>query len=565
MTSGFKNEIVVESYTVVSSAISSSSLTLTVNDSVCSPADNFVQKTLELPITNASTDDPSSSHEAPYDWQFLWSLGGPGGTLKNAYGHSGTGTIGSMTDMLATPSKVVRRAYALSFGFCDGQRLPCTVGGNDAFFQNQSYIYLTPSSADWMADLMNREASLKRKPFCAFALPGAHDAGMWDATALGILAKESKFQQYMIDFAGEDSTVAKAWLIAMAISPALALLAKAFLEPAIVEQVCINLAFAQKDNTTTMLDLGIRYFDFRPGYCVFPLPSRNGLYHQHRFVPGCSYDSFLRDMLSWLYAHPGEIVVVDLRFTEFAVPIVWAGDHPVFSPDDFKRVENDPDAYLPKSGGQAMIPDGKALTDAWTGAVATVPALGSPVQLGFVGDLNRSYRDLITNNVRAIFLTNGTGFATNLGNPDNATRNDSYNDSAYQTLQAVNGVVAADAGWIEGCIATALSKQAAFDYTVLNLQATASANPNGIALASVGALSSASSPLLYTKAALDSQTYPWLGGGTTGLSTAALGNDRLLCFMNDFADNALAAICSRLSKDRLESAFDAPTRPWRHL
>lgn len=75
--------------------------------------------------------------------------------------------------------------------------------------------------------------------------------------------------------------------------------------------------YTQKDNIKTQLELGIRYFDFRPGYNADFYRNDNKLRHQHRFVPGYEFDRFLRDVVDFLEKHPQEVVVVNVNYNGF--------------------------------------------------------------------------------------------------------------------------------------------------------------------------------------------------------------------------------------------------------
>jgi len=90
--------------------------------------------------------------------------------------------------MPSTPS-LINPGFALSYGFYDSGS-----GISGLTNQDQSYVYLTGSRATWMGDLVKALGSnLSDKPFNVWALPGAHDAGMFDTTFLDTILTNSAF------------------------------------------------------------------------------------------------------------------------------------------------------------------------------------------------------------------------------------------------------------------------------------------------------------------------------------------------------------------------------------
>jgi len=156
-----------------------------------------------------------------------------------------------------------------------------------------------PKPPSTVGDLAKRNSRVARGPFARFALPGAHDAGMFDMRVVReILANR---------------------LLATALGAAIGMASAIFGPRAIA-----NLAMTQKDNVRTMLDIGTRYFDFRPGWLHPHILAFNRmeLYHQHGAIPGYSYVAFLVDVLKWLAANPSEIVVVGANTQGFAVDVM---------------------------------------------------------------------------------------------------------------------------------------------------------------------------------------------------------------------------------------------------
>lgn len=122
---------------------------------------------------------------------------------------------------------------------------------------HQIYAVLTENQSRWMEKLFNKYAEhLPQIKLCNLALPGAHDAGMYDS------------------------------------NPQIAIWAD-----------------TQKDSIADQLQLGARIFDIRPGFSF-----SGDIRHIHgvRAAAGDEYDSMFRQIASFLANHPKEIVVVHL-------------------------------------------------------------------------------------------------------------------------------------------------------------------------------------------------------------------------------------------------------------
>lgn len=381
-----------------------------------------------------------------------------------------TGNMGStnMGNMLQTPSHISSN-YALSYGFYDSGP-----GWGSLTNQDQSYVYITDNYSNWMGDLARAMPAILDKPLSTFSLVGAHDAGMFDMTCAQSLLHNATFLGLL------------GGLLGFAVTD---------LSASVIMRGIINFAVTQKDNVPTMLDLGVRYFDFRPGYCYPRI--NNNLYHQHKFIPGYPYASFLNDVLYWLKEHPNEIVVVSANFQGF------------YS-DEMKPTVDTLNTYL-------------------NNALAATGTQGSIIP-GDKHDMQTSVRSLIAAKKRLIFLNQ-------VGASNDATKYDSYSDS-YQTTD-VNTIIAALNGMTS-------SGQNSADYTVLQLQGTATATGGGI-FTSVATMSDASSPLMSTKPGFDHSTYPWLQQHVA----SKFQRDKLIIFLNDFADNALVNYGIGITKQRM--------------
>jgi hypothetical protein len=375
--------------------------------------------------------------------------------------------------MLNTPS-LTNSGFALSYGFYDSGS-----GVSGLTNQDQSYVYLTGSRATWMGDLVQQVGSnLSNKPFNVWVLPGAHDSGMFDTTMLDTILTNTAF-------IGDVATA-----FGIPIGPLLSV------GPALFRRGIVNMAFTQKDDVATMLNLGVRYLDFRPGYCISQSLSSD-IFHQHAVIPGYSYADFLGDVVYWLTGNRTEIVVVSANFQGFALP--------------------------------AMQPTPATLNNLLTQALAD-NAPGGTIVPGDKSDLATSYSKLIEQKKRLIFLNQ-------VGASDDASKYDSYNSSLYATtnvdtiMQALSGMN--DAG------------QNGYDYTVLQLQGT-STELKGVIAAAFATVSDASSPLMSTKAMFDTVTYSWV----LNYVPQNLSTNQLLILLNDFCDNALATYAMQITQAR---------------
>ena len=390
-------------------------------------------------------------------------------------------TSGPLDTMMNTPS-ITDSSYALSYGMFDAG----TGAGTGLTNQDQIYAYLTGSQQTWMGDLAAADSAVNAAPFGSFVLPGAHDTGTWDLTQVDTLCLSSAGIAALVD-------VFLWWIPGATIVSKLAAMQ--------LKGVIVGEAVTQKDNITTMLNLGCRYFDFRPGYAPGPInPICNGIYHIHNVIPGQEVGAFFQDVLAWLVANPTEIVVVSLSTAGFY-------DHSTMDPSV---------ATLQKLFHAAQ----QAIQDA------------SSIQIGAASDLQTTYADLIKANMRLFFLNQNFDWYA-------ASKYDSYTD-AYQTtdpiviMNLLNGMSKAG--------------QANSAYTVLQFQATATGQnivANVIALAD--SMSNAYEPLMSTKPMMDSNTYPW----ALDKVPVNLSNTQLLVLLNDFVDNALAGcVASVLTKQR---------------
>jgi hypothetical protein len=423
-----------------------------------------------------------------------------------------SGEIGYSTaiNFLSTPA-VITPEFSISWGLYRAG--PGDFGLTD---QYQQYMYLTDNHSQWMGNLVNINQSVYgNMAFSRFVLPGAHDAGMFDPT--WILSNLNAINNSM----SEILTVIMGPIFSGLVSDIISAITNYV--PRFIEYA----AFTQKENVTTMLNLGVRYFDFRPGKVAqtiqqyLPVPD-NTLYHQHSCIPGCPYIQFLADVLGWLGNNPSEIVVISLSTNGFY--------------DD-----------------ASMDPTLAELEDAWNQAVNMTQ---SDIIIGDSADLGSSYNTLLAAKKRVLFLNN-----SNIGgNYHYASKYDTYDDANYGTFTPdtiINNVL----------VNMTPQDQVGNDYTVVQVQGTCTepllANLKNTWTASGQACvagiaelvatcidSEAASFLMSTKPLFDQATYPWIYQNLNN----HLGNDQLIVVLNDFADNALADVCKALTLTHFQAS-----------
>lgn len=431
-----------------------------------------------LHVVNHANLQVDSSNLPWYEFtgRFQWNAQENGATVASQYNdiNTVTGNLngGTMMVMLNTPS-ILASDHSIAYGFYDAG--PGTTGLTN---QDQSYAYFTDPLASWMGDLTNASPDAANQPLHSLVLAGAHDTGMNTMnTTIAIL----------------NSPLASILLGAVAaFIPFVGLLA-ATIAPLAIQ----NLAITQKDSITTMLNLGVRYFDFRPGYLYPGLRAfSEDLYHQHAVIPGMPYAQFLEEVLVWLNTHPSELVVVSCNTQGFA-------------DDSMKPSPADLDAYL------ANARSATGVTEAMVGT-------------GDAAALGQSIGALRANHQRLIFLNQING---------ETTKYDSYSD-AYATLQP-GPILAA----LEGMTPTG---QAGATYTVLQLQGT-STSIKSVIVGAIATTSSTSSPLMSTKAYFDQSTLAWASANVA----TRLSNGYLTVLLNDFVENATASTAIAISKQRM--------------
>lgn len=419
----------------------------------------------------------------------------------------GTGNVGSTNiEPTLQENSIVNKdsKYAISYGFYDAS------SGHFSSLTNydQSYVYVTPCLSNWMGDLVASNAKYGLCQFNNFALAGSHDAGMYNNSEAMKLVKNKEYTTFLSN-ASEDFLTSHGVKLTDAARQNIKDYIKLFQKLVATggENIIVNLAMTQKDDITMQLDLGIRFFDIRPGFCSyadsFVLPTKvsqatgiNNLYHQHALVPGMSFDQILSEALKWLDQNKKEIIVMNLNFQGFIL--------------------------------ETMKPTPQFLNNYINNVISE---LNITISVGSKADLNTSYNDLIKSHKRLIFLNQ-------IGEAADAKKYDSYN----KTYQTTNPDVIIDA-------LNCMNKdgQKGSDYTVLQLQGTANGVISDIADSSA-TFSKLTSPLMSTKANFDTNTYAWIHNNVN----KNFEKNQLIVFLNDFSENALAQQSCWITQQRMD-------------
>ncbi|MCW3847787.1 hypothetical protein OF829_11090 [Sphingomonas sp. LB-2] len=335
--------------------------------------------------------------------------------------------------------------------------------------QHRLYVYVTQPHRRWMERLTGHNRQTATAPFSRWVLPGSHDAGMFDMRAVRKILSSA--------------ALSKALIGTIQVVPILGPIILALGGNKMIARALANLAMTQKDDIRTQLDIGIRYFDFRPGIMHPALRAftPNVRYHQHGMIPGCPYIEFLEEVLKWLAHNDREIVVVSANTQGFSAEAMEP------SAADLR---NDLQAAREKTGVR-------------------------DIKDGTRADLDRSYDELIRSKTRLIFLNQIEG---------ETRKYDSYN-GGYASVHPDNIIYAFERIQRE--------MPAGMDYVVMQMQLTAT-GATGVLGPAIFTRSDASSPLLGTKPDADNITNPWLRRNLTRLP-----RNHLIVLLNDFVDNCM--------------------------
>ena len=394
---------------------------------------------------------------------------------------TGDASGGTMNTIADTPSIFNGGDVIISYGLYEAGP------GHDVLpNRHQCYITVTANHHTWMGWVAPPGSALENKPFGRFVLPSAHDVGMNSMQSSEAVLKKlgGSIVRTMVH---DDELLGK---IADVVSgPAIQLLAP---------NIIYSLAITQKDKLDVMLQMGARYFEYRPAHChkaIIPsgaLPDR--LYFQHSAIPGMPYSDFLRDVVAFLVKRPTEIVVVQLR---------WDGVPGECARPSREEQQQYLDEALRGANGQLVA-----------GSLEDMHRLT-------IGQLRRERK-------RLIVMVEVDSLST-------------YTDEGNATLNG-DSIVAAFPRLLTP------ENQRGKAFINIQCQATATNIPRAVAY-SVLEASTTTSCILATKGICDSKTLPWCRDNV--LPTC--DNNLAVVLMNDFIDGATADTAVQLSKKRIET------------
>lgn len=107
---------------------------------------------------------------------------------------------------------------------------------------HQSWVTVTPKMSDWMGQLAPSGSAMEAKPFSTYAIAAAHDAGMNTMAGIKVVTTGVAF-----------ALIAVALLAVFPIPSLAALLTNR------APEIMMDLSMTQKETTTSMLQLGVRY------------------------------------------------------------------------------------------------------------------------------------------------------------------------------------------------------------------------------------------------------------------------------------------------------------------
>lgn len=377
-------------------------------------------------------------------------------------------TFGTLTKS----GPVITGTHAVSWGFFGGGPLGFQTDATDDM---RVYVYVTRNQEHWMRDLAARQTGARNAKLRRWVLPGSHDSGM-------------------------------------------------FTTPGTPGGLVDGLSVTQKNDAATQLRLGARYFDFRPGE---NMATGGGLYAQHALIQGGRYEDFVRQVVSFLDDHPGEIVLVELGDYGFVKGIRAPSNAELLAP--FQQA-----AKASKTGLRVTIADQSIETIRPPGTVDTITAAGPAPAAGPVPmaptmmPFDQTYADLLASNRRLLITIK----------PSKEFMPGSYTDGAY--LGDGSKILDQLRETLRGCVKP--KKHEGRSTTMLQLQSTTQGQPRNIART---ALLSYASPLLGAKPLMDIRHYTWVSE-LKPEETCGSG----MIMINDFYDNLLSGLAAKVTAAR---------------
>lgn len=445
--------------------------------------DNFTVKSLEM----------ESKHIhglTNYTGKFQWRVLKDGEEVASAHNmiNSFNGDLEG-GDMISTQhfSPIVSEDAIITYGFYDA-------GHGEAGLTNRDQCYVTicpRANQSWMGNLAPTGSPEADLPFARFVLPAPHDNGMntmenADAVLKSVSPSHLPYLKELLPHLNFFNHLPDTAIAHM------------------LPHIVYGTSVTQKKPISTMLELGARYFEFRPAKLlplfqeISPLP--NKFYFQHACIPGLPFEDFLDAQVAFLDTHPTEIVVVHIRY------------------------DNIPAACLKPTEEELTT----LLTTAFSKAQNNTPGQNNP--LTWTTDrqaFQTPISTLRTQNTRLILL-------------QLAPKYDSWTAQAYATLSSTPIIASFDGMSTDGQLTSNT------DLTILQCQAT-SQSIREVLVYSVVASNAATSCLSSTKAMGDMRTLPWIREHVN----QRLRAERTVVVMNDFIDGATCETCIEVSRERL--------------
>ncbi|KAK5123768.1 hypothetical protein LTR85_002404 [Meristemomyces frigidus] len=450
--------------------------------------DNFTKRHVEVESSKINGRDHLASiygigHVVG---RFQWTVYRDGVEVASSFNNINalTGNLAAGSMMLSTQlfTPIKTDDAIITYGFYDAGHGEAGLTNHD-----QCWVFIAPITLQsWLGDIAPPGSGEEAKPFSRLCLVCPHDNGMntmqnvdlvlqsLDEGALGELRNHFphlKWFNHLPDSA----------LIHM------------------LPNIVYGVSVTQKKTITIMLELGARYFEFRPAYLLplFERPSKleNKLYFQHACIPGMAFDNFLEEQVSFLDSHPTEICVVHIRH------------------------DNIP--------SECRLPTDDELDSIFDQSCAG--ATSAPLKWGGSELLQQRISALRESGSRLIVLRN-------------ADKYDSWTSEAYATLTADPILKRFETMTTEG-----QSRPESGDLTILQCQAT-SQSIKEVLVYSVLTSNAATSCLTSTKADLDRQTLPWV---RTNLNQRLKAEGKLCVLLNDFIDGATTETGVEVSRERL--------------
>lgn len=453
-----------------------------------SAQNNFSKRHLEVDSANINgRDHLISIHGIGHVvGRFQWTVYRDGVEVASAFNNINalTGKLAPGSTMLATQhfTPIHTQDAIITYGFYDAGHGEAGLTNHD-----QCYVTIGPLTlASWMGEVAPPGSSEEQKPFSRLCLVAPHDNGMNTMQNVDLVV------QSLDEGALDELRVHLPHLKWFSHIPDSVLIH-------MLPNIVYGVAVTQKKTITLMLELGARYFEFRPAY-LLPLFERtshleNKLYFQHACIPGMAFDNFLEEQVTFLDNHPTEICVIHIRHDN-----------------------------IPK---ECRLPTEEELAIMFNNACGA--AKNAPLSWGGRELFSQSISALRETGKRLIVLRN-------------AEKYDSWTAEAYATLHVDPILKRFEAMTTDG-----QQLESSGDLTILQCQAT-SQSIKEVLVYSILTSNAASSCLTSTKADLDRQTLPWL---KANMNQRLRADGKLCVILNDFIDSATTETGMELSKERL--------------